>query len=146
MDKYEYKQKTDQMLELMREGSYRKAAEIADEIDWRRVRNASMLEAVSEIYEKTRQYPRSYRVLTLAYHRAEGSRKILGKLCELALKTDRLDKAIDYYEEFTQAAPKDPNHTDDRWDGQTESPPPSFPGGTAPSAQNRYQTSGRRTS
>ena len=109
MDKYEYKQKTDQMLELMREGSYRKAAEIADEIDWRRVRNASMLEAVSEIYEKTRQYPRSYRVLTLAYHRAEGSRKILGKLCELALKTDRLDKAIDYYEEFTQAAPKDPN-------------------------------------
>ena len=109
MDKYEYKQKTDQMLELMREGSYRKAAEIADEIDWRRVRNTSMLEAVSEIYEKTRQYPRSYRVLTLAYHRAEGSRKILGKLCELALKTDRLDKAIDYYEEFTQAAPKDPN-------------------------------------
>ena len=54
MDKYEYKQKTEQMLGLMREGSYRKAAEIADEIDWRRVRNASMLASVGEIYEKSR--------------------------------------------------------------------------------------------
>ena len=49
MDKYEYKQKTEQMLELMENGSYRKAAEIADEIDWKRVRNASMLTSVSDI-------------------------------------------------------------------------------------------------
>ena len=109
MDKYEYKQKTDQMLELMREGSFRKAAEIADEIDWRRVRNASMLETVGDIYEKTLQYNKSYRVFTLAYRRAEGSRKLLGKLSELALKTGRLDRAIDYYEDFIKASPKDPN-------------------------------------
>jgi len=109
VDKYEYKQKTDQMLELMREGSFRKAAEIADEIDWRRVRNASMLETVGDIYEKTLQYNKSYRVFTLAYRRAEGSRKLLGKLSELALKTGRLDRAIDYYEDFIKASPKDPN-------------------------------------
>lgn len=70
MDKYEYKQKTEQMLELMEDGSYRKAAEIADTIDWRRVRNASMLTNVSDIYEKNKEYEKSYSVLNLAYHRA----------------------------------------------------------------------------
>ena len=109
MDKYEYKQKTEQMLGLMREGSYRKAAEIADEIDWRRVRNASMLASVGEIYEKSREYEKGYRVLSLAYQRAEGSRKIISRLCTLALKTGKIDEAIDYYDDFVQTAPKDPN-------------------------------------
>ena len=56
MDKYEYKLKTEQMLELMEDGAYRKAAEIADTIDWRRVRNVSMLTQVSDIYEKNKEY------------------------------------------------------------------------------------------
>ena len=109
MDKYEYKQKTEQMLELMEDGSYRKAAEIADSIDWRRVRNASMLTSVSDIYEKNKEYEKSYSVLNLAYHRAEGSRKIISKLCTLALKTGNVDEAIDFYDDFMQIAPKDPN-------------------------------------
>lgn len=109
MDKYEYKQKTEQMLELMEEGSYRKAAEIADSIDWRRVRNASMLTNVSDIYEKNKEYEKSYSVLNLAYHRAEGSRKIISRLCTLALKTGNVDEAIDFYDDFMQIAPKDPN-------------------------------------
>ena len=109
MDKYEYKQKTEQMLELMEDGSYRKAAEIADSIDWRRVRNASMLMNVSDIYEKNKEYEKSYSVLNLAYHRAEGSRKIISKLCTLALKTGNVDEAIDFYDDFMQIAPKDPN-------------------------------------
>ncbi len=109
MDKYEYKQKTEQMLELMEDGSYRKAAEIADTIDWRRVRNASMLTNVSDIYEKNKEYEKSYSVLNLAYHRAEGSRKIISKLCTLALKTGNTDEAIDFYDDFMQIAPKDPN-------------------------------------
>ena len=109
MDKYEYKVKTEQLLELMREGSYRKAAEIADAIDWKRVRNASMLANVSEVYEKNHEYDKSYQVLNLAYHRAEGSRKIISKLCTLALKTGNVDEAIDYYDDFMQVAPKDPN-------------------------------------
>ena len=109
VDKYEYKQKTEQMLELMEEGSYRKAAEIADSIDWRRVRNASMLTNVSDIYEKNKEYEKSYSVLNLAYHRAEGSRKIISRLCTLALKTGNVDEAIDFYDDFMQIAPKDPN-------------------------------------
>ena len=109
MDKYEYKLKTEQMLELMEDGSYKKAAEIADAIDWKRVRNAAMLTNVSDIYEKNKEYEKSYNVLNLAYHRAEGSRKIISKLCTLALKTGNVDEAIDFYDDFMQIAPKDPN-------------------------------------
>ena len=109
VDKYEYKEKTEQMLELMEHGSYRKAAEVADEIDWKRVRNASMLTSVSDIYEKARDYQKSYEILNLAHRRAEGSRKIISRLCTLAVKTGNVDEAIDYYDDFIQAAPKDPN-------------------------------------
>ena len=109
MDKYEYKLKTEQMLELMNDGAYNKAAEIADSIDWKRVRNTTMLSTVSEIYEKNRDYQKSYDVLTIAYSRAEGSRKIVSRLCTLALKTRNVDEAIDYYDDFIELAPKDPN-------------------------------------
>ena len=109
VDKYEYKLKTEQLLELVEEGSYGKAAEIADTIDWRRVRNASMLANVSDVYEKNREYEKSYDVLNIAYRRAEGSRKIISRLCTLALKTGNVDEAIDYYDDFMQIAPKDPN-------------------------------------
>ena len=109
VDKYEYKLKSEQMLEFMEDGEYKKAAEIADTIDWRRVRNATMLMNVSDIYEKNREYHKSYDILNIAYQRAEGSRKILYRLCVLALKTRNVDEAIDYYDEFIQIAPKDPN-------------------------------------
>ena len=109
MDKYEYKLKTEQMLELMENGAYNKAAEIADAIDWKRVRNATMLTKVSDIYERNGDYQKSYEVLNIAYHRAEGSRKVLYRLCTLALKTGNVDEAIDYYDDFMQVAPKDPN-------------------------------------
>ena len=109
MDKYEYKLKTEQMLELMNDGAYNKAAEIADSIDWKRVRNTTMLSTVSEIYEKNRDYQKSYDVLAIAYSRAEGSRKIVSRLCTLALKTRNVDEAIDYYDDFIELAPKDPN-------------------------------------
>ena len=109
VDKYEYKLKTEQMLELKENGSYRQAAEIADQIEWKRVRNVTMLINVSDIYEKNREYQKSYDVLSIAYHRAEGSRKVIYHLCTLAIKTGNVDEAIDYYDDFMQIAPKDPN-------------------------------------
>ena len=109
VDKYDYKVKTEEMLELMEDGAYRQAAEIADEIDWKRVRNTGMLADVSEIYEKNKEYQKAYEVLNLAYRRAEGSRKIISRLCTLAVKTENVDEAIDYYDDFIQIAPKDPN-------------------------------------
>ena len=109
MDKYEYKQLSERMIELMQNKEYGEAKEIADSIDWRRVRNAMMLANVSDIYEKTGEYQKSYDILQIAYHRAEGSRKVLYRLSSLALKTGNVDEAIDFYDEFVQLAPKDPN-------------------------------------
>ena len=109
MDKYEYKQLSERMIELMQNEEYGEAKEIADSIDWRRVRNAMMLANVSDIYEKTGEYQKSYDILQIAYHRAEGSRKVLYRLSSLALKTGNVDEAIDFYDEFVQLASKDPN-------------------------------------
>ena len=96
MDKYEYKLRTEQMLEFMDEGAYRKAAEIADTIDWHRVKNVSMLASVGDIYEKTGEYSKSYDVLKIVYDRADGSRKIVYKLGLLALRLRNVDEALDY--------------------------------------------------
>ena len=109
MDKYEYKLRTEQMLKLMEEGSFSRAADVADSIDWNRVRNATMLTNVSDIYEKNNELQKSYNVLNIAYQRASGSRKVIYRLCTLALKTGNLDEALDFYDDFVDIAPKDPN-------------------------------------
>ena len=109
MDKYEYRVKTEQMLEYAEEKSYKKAMEIADTIDWSKVKNASMLEAVSEIYENSGELDRAREILFIAYEKAPSSRKIIYRLGQLALKSHQLDEAMDCYEEFVKIAPKDPN-------------------------------------
>ncbi|MBM6947196.1 hypothetical protein [Mordavella massiliensis] len=109
LDKYEYRVKTEQMLEYMEKKQYKKAMEIADTIDWRRVKNATMLNNVSEIYENNGEYQKSRDVLFMAYDRAPGSRKIVYRLGTLALKINDPDEASDCYEEFVKLAPKDPN-------------------------------------
>lgn len=109
MDKYEYRVKTEQMLEYAEEKQYKKAMEIADTIDWRRVKNPSMLNTVSEIYEYNGEFQKSRDILFVAYDRAPESRKIIYRLGLLALKINDTDEASDCYEEFVKVAPKDPN-------------------------------------
>ena len=109
MDKYEYRVKTEQMLEYAEGKQYKKAMEIADTIDWRRVKNASMLNTVSEIYEFNGEFQKSRDILFVAYDRAPGSRKIIYRLGLLALKVKDIEEASDCYEEFVKVAPKDPN-------------------------------------
>ena len=109
MDKYEYRVKTEQMLEYMEKKQYKKAMEIADTIDWRRVKSVSMLNTVSEIYELNGEFQKSRDILFVAFDRSPGSRKIVYRLGTLALKIDDTDEASDCYEEFVKLAPKDPN-------------------------------------
>ena len=97
------------MLEYMEQKAYGKAMEIADTIDWRKVKNASMLCSVSEIYEQNEKYEKSRDVLFIAYDRTPGSRKIIYRLGILALKLGEPSEAMDCYEEFVSVAPKDPN-------------------------------------
>ena len=109
MDKYEYRVKTEQMLDYMEKKQYKKAMEIADTIDWRRVKNSTMLSTVSEIYECNGENQKSRDILFIAYDRAPESRKIVYRLGTLAVKLQDLQEAEDCYEEFVKVAPKDPN-------------------------------------
>nr|WP_308124641.1 hypothetical protein [Faecalicatena contorta] len=109
LDKYEYRVKTEQMLEYMENRQYKKAMEIADTIDWRRVKNATMLNTVSEIYEYCGEFQKSRDILFVAFDRSPNSRKIVYRLGTLALKINDIDEASDCYEEFVKLAPKDSN-------------------------------------
>ena len=109
MDKHEYRVKTEQMLAYMEKKQYKKAMEIADTIDWHRVKSLSMLSSVSEIYEYNGENQKSRDILFIAYDRSPGSRKIVYRLGTLAIKIDDLQEAMDCYEEFLSIAPKDPN-------------------------------------
>ena len=101
--------KTEQMLDHLEKKEYQQAKEIADGIDWRRVKNASMLNTVSEIYEYNGEFKKGRDILFLAFDRAPGSRKIVYRLGTLALKIKDIREATDCYEEFVKLAPKDPN-------------------------------------
>ncbi|RGO33978.1 hypothetical protein [Dorea longicatena] len=97
------------MLDHLEKKEYQQAKEIADGIDWRRVKNASMLNTVSEIYEYNGEFKKGRDILFLAFDRAPGSRKIVYRLGTLALKIKDIREATDCYEEFVKLAPKDPN-------------------------------------
>ncbi len=109
MDKHEYRLKTEQMLNYVKNKSYAEAYEIAESIDWKKVKNAAVLCAVSEVYEYNGEYEKSRDVLFMAYDRSPDSKKIVYRLGTLALKLGEVKEAMDCYEEFIQLAPKDPN-------------------------------------
>lgn len=109
MDKHEYRQKTEQMLMCLENKSYAAALEIAESIDWRKVKNVAVLCAVSEVYEYNGEYQKSRDILFLAYDRQPDSKKIIYRLGTLALKMGEVKEASDCYEEFMEVAPNDPN-------------------------------------
>ena len=109
MDKNEYREKTEQMLECIKQKRYEEAVEIADNIDWKKVKNVATLCAASEVYEQRGQYEKSQELLLDAYERSPESRKIVYRLAALALKLDDIQEAVECYEEFVEMAPKDPN-------------------------------------
>ena len=108
MDKYEYKIRADEINRLIAERDYAQAAEIADSIDWRRVKSVMMLCTVSDLYKINRRYEDAKNMLLLAYERRPGGRTICYSLCELCIKTEEFVRAVNFYSEFVQAAPKDP--------------------------------------
>lgn len=108
MDKSEYKVRAEEIKELISKGEYVQAAEIADTIDWRRVKSVMMLCTISDLYKINRRYEDARDMLLLAYERRPGGRTICYSLCELSIKMEEYVQAIEYYKEFVQVAPKDP--------------------------------------
>ena len=109
MDKQEYRLKIEKMLKCLDNKSYKEAWELAEDIDWRKVKNASVLCAASEAYEYHGEFERARDILFLAYERAPESKKIIYRLGTLALKMGEIKEAVDCYDEFIALAPNDPN-------------------------------------
>ena len=107
MDKYEYKLRSEEILKLIEEEEYVEAAKIADMIDWRRVKNISMLLRVAALYRVNRRNEDSRAVLLLAYDRYPTNRSVVYSLCEVSIELDDVVAAIEYYKEFVKLAPRD---------------------------------------
>ncbi len=108
MDKFEYKIRAEEIKELISREEYARAAEIADTIDWRRVKSVMMLCTISDLYKINRRYEDARDILLLAYDRRPEGRTICYSLCELSIKMDEIAQAKDYLDEFIRIAPKDP--------------------------------------
>ncbi len=107
MDKYEYKVRADEIKALIAEGEYAEACNIADTIDWRRVRSVMMLCTISDLYKINRRYQESLDILLLAYEKHPTGRLIVYSLCELSIKLGDYVQAVEYYKQFARIAPKD---------------------------------------
>lgn len=107
MDKYEYKLKLDEIKNLMAKKQYTEAAEIADSINWRKVRNVNALMKAGDIYAQIGRYDEAKEILLMAYDRSPIGRMIIYKLAEIAIKMKEFDEAQEYYDEFVEIAPHD---------------------------------------
>lgn len=107
MDKYEYKLKLDQMRSLTAENKYKEAVEIADTINWNKIKNVNSLVKAGEIYENAGRLEESKEILLMAYDRSPIGRMIIYRLAKVAVKMKNFDEAKDYYQEFVEIAPHD---------------------------------------
>jgi len=107
VDKYEYNLKLDQIKALSAEEGYMSAAEIADSINWNKIKNVNTLVKIGEIYEKAERYQDARDILLMAYDRSPIGRMIIYRLAEVAIKMGDYDAATEYYDEFVEIAPHD---------------------------------------
>ncbi len=107
MDKYEYNLKLDQIKAISAEEGYMSAAEIADSINWNKIKNVNTLVKIGEIYEKAERYQDARDILLMAYDRSPIGRMIIYRLAEVAIKMGDYDAATEYYDEFVEIAPHD---------------------------------------
>ncbi|MBO5030677.1 MAG: hypothetical protein J6D08_02125 [Lachnospiraceae bacterium] len=107
MDKYEYKVRSEEISNLIDKEKYTEAVNIADTIDWRRVKSAAMLLKIAALYRVNRRNEDSREILMLAYERYPTNRSVVYSLCELSIELDDVVAAIEYYKQFVKLAPKD---------------------------------------
>ena len=108
MDKYEFSIKAEQIKKLSSQGDYKTAMQIADTIDWNRVRNANLLSSIADIYEYNGEYEEAKDILLMAFERAPVGKRFLYKLSELSLRSGSIEEAIEFYKEFLDVSPEDP--------------------------------------
>ena len=107
MDKYEYKLRLEEIKTLNKKGRFQEAAQVADTIDWKKVRNITTLGIISDVYKVNRRFEDAKEILLLANERNPQNRRILYSLCDLTIKMGQVVEAVEYYKEFVQMAPND---------------------------------------
>ncbi len=107
VDKYEFKLKIDEMKALVSARNYQAAAEIAETVNWRKIRNLNALVLAGEVFEQVGRYEESKEILLMAYDKSPIGRNIIYRLAEIAIRTQRIDEAQEYYDEFVDIAPHD---------------------------------------
>lgn len=107
MDKYEFNIKAEQIRKMVDQGDFKTAMQIADTIDWRRVRNANLLASVADIYEENKEYEEAKDILLLAFERAPVGKRFLFKLSEISVKAGEIPEAQEFYREFCEMSPDD---------------------------------------
>lgn len=107
MDKYEYKLRLEEIKTLNRKGRFQEAAQVADTVDWKKVRNVSTLGIISDVYKVNRRFEDAKTILLLAKDQSPQNRRILYSLCDLTIKMGQVVEAVEYYKEYVQMAPND---------------------------------------
>lgn len=107
MDKYEYKLRLEEIKTLNKKGRFQESAQIADTIDWKKVRNTSTLGIISDVYKINRRFDDAREILLLANEKSPQNRRIVYALCDLAIKTGQVVEAVEYYKQFVQLSPND---------------------------------------
>ena len=109
MDKYEYKLRLEEIKALNKKGRFQEAAQVADTIDWKKVRNVTTLGIISDVYKVNRRFEDAKEILLLANDKSPQNRRILYSLCDLTIKLGQVVEAVEYYKEFVQLSPNDNN-------------------------------------
>lgn len=109
MDKVEYGIKLEQIEKLKSEKQYSEAADIADTIEWRKVKKWSELMTAEEVYEKAERIKEARNICIYAYNRNLGGRSLVFKMTELSIRLEDYEEAEDLYNEFVEMAPTDMN-------------------------------------
>ena len=109
MDKYEYKLRLEEIRTLNKKGRFQEAAQVADTVDWNKVRNVSTLCVISDVYKINRRFEDAKAMLLLANDKNPQNRRISYALCDLTIKMGQVVEAVEYYKEFVQQAPNDNN-------------------------------------
>lgn len=107
LDKYEYKLRLEEIKALNKKGRFQEAAQVADTIDWKKVRNISTLGIISDVYKINRRFDDAKEILLLANEKSPQNRRIIYSLCDLVIKMGQVVEAIEYYKEYVQLAPND---------------------------------------
>lgn len=107
LDKYEYKLRLEEIKSLNKKGRFQESAQVADTIDWKKVRNTSTLGIISDVYKINRRFDDAKEILLLANEKSPQNRRIIYALCDLTVKMGQVVEAVEYYKEFVQLAPND---------------------------------------